>query len=445
LIKIPKKQLYNLYSSFASSRKSPSLKLILQSGLFLLIFIALPYSIALHAKNSIAILLIFYLLLAVSAYLIIKKFYGNKSGIALACQEIAEKINTLKEQIDKEIAVHRALEFKISRYNSLKDIIQQINVKFDLGYIKEDIVNTAFTKIARNQGVCLLYLVDAQHQRLRLEVARKQNPGLVIKAKEGDIFDKWVLRHSTSLLIEDIRKDFRFDIEKIGKEEKRHFSSLISSALVSENKMLGVLRLDNLEVQFFSQDDLRFLNTISDLGAVTLENLELFRATQELAIKDDLTSFYRKGYFLERLKEELNRSQVGKKEISLLMLDIDHFKEYNDRFGHIAGDIVLRSITHAISEFFKGHNILPCRFGGEEFCVLLPEIGKKDAFIMAERLRKIIAGKEIILRRQKTHVTVSIGVATYPLDATSEETLLHKADILLYRAKENGRDRVCST
>jgi diguanylate cyclase (GGDEF)-like protein len=179
------------------------------------------------------------------------------------------------------------------------------------------------------------------------------------------------------------------------------------------------------------------------LGAVALENSQLYQRTQDLAIRDSLTSLFTKGYFLERLKEECKRSLRHNKEFSLLMLDIDYFKNYNDKFGHTAGDTVLKILSQNIAELLKDLSPVISRFGGEEFCIILPNIGKKKAFSIAQKLREKIEKEKIILRRLETNVTVSIGVVTFPVDTADEIELLQKADRLMYQAKEKGRNRAC--
>jgi diguanylate cyclase (GGDEF)-like protein len=124
------------------------------------------------------------------------------------------------------------------------------------------------------------------------------------------------------------------------------------------------------------------------------------------------------------------------------MLDIDYFKNYNDKFGHTAGDIVLRSLSQNISSFLEEYTPVISRFGGEEFCIILPRIGKNKACTIAEQLRARIKNTKIILRRQKTQITVSIGVASCPADASEEEQLIYKADRAMYEAKQKGRNRV---
>jgi diguanylate cyclase (GGDEF)-like protein len=177
---------------------------------------------------------------------------------------------------------------------------------------------------------------------------------------------------------------------------------------------------------------------------VAIENAQLFQKTQELAIHDELTSLFSKAYFLERLKEECKRALRSQRPVSLLMLDIDYFKKYNDQFGHTAGDIVLRNLSLIISDSLKDLSSIASRFGGEEFCLLLPGLEKNKAVSLAESLRDKISKARVVLRRQETGITVSIGVAVFPGDAKDEEEIVLKADKALYKAKQAGRNRVAA-
>lgn len=420
------------------------LKIIFYIISFLFLYILLPVYLTIsQAHPSFRALFLFYLINILIVFYLVQKNSKRKYNLEYQTQNLQEKINILNDSNSHELKINSYLQAKIIRYNNLKKIIEEINRNLDLKYVADSLASIAFSLISNNRGVCVLYLVDNQTQKLSLFKTKKEDEQLVIKAKEGDIFDLWVLRHTTPLLIEDIKKDFRFDLDKFKTLDLRPLSSLISSPFISEQRFLGILRLDNAEALFYSQDDLRFLVTVCDLGAVALENSELFQRTQELAINDGLTSLYTKGFFLERLKEECNRGRRHSTVFSLLMLDIDFFKNYNDKFGHTAGDIVLKRISQNITESLKDLNPIISRFGGEEFCVVLPDIDKKKAFTIADALRKRIEKEKIILRRQETHITVSIGIAAFPFDATSEDELMQKSDKAMYEAKQRGRNQVC--
>jgi len=359
-------------------------------------------------------------------------------------QDLAEQLNMLTEKHGHQMRNHESLNQKIGRYNKLKDIIEEVNRSLDMQTIADKLTEIAFSLIGRGKGVCVLYLADSANQQLLIYKTKKEDRKLIIKAKEGDIFDAWVLRHAAPLVIEDIKSDFRFDLDKLKAEDARPIGSLISAPLISAHRFLGILRLDCAEPHFFTQDDLRLLAAISDFAAVAVENGELFQRTQDLAIHDELTTLYTKGYFLERLKEEYKRSVRQNRPLSLLMLDIDYFKNYNDKFGHSAGDIVLKVLSKTISEELKDLSPVISRFGGEEFCILISGLGVGDSIAIAEKLRKRIEGTKIVLRREETSITVSIGVATFPNDVKDEDELVIRADRAMYEAKQSGRNRVCS-
>lgn len=357
-------------------------------------------------------------------------------------EDIQEKINILEDANKKEIKNKGYLQVKIGRYDSLKEITEKVNHDLQPDSIANSLTEIAFSLIGNNKGVCILYNIDQQTHKPALFKTKKEDKGLVIKAKEGDVFDLWVLRHATPLFIEDIRKDFRFDLDKIKNQDERPVSSLISSPLMSEKRFLGILRIDNSNPGIYSQDDLRLLVTICDLGSVALENAELFQKTQDLAIHDELTGLYTKGYFLERLKEECRRSIRQNTAFALLMLDIDLFKNYNDKFGHTAGDIVLKNLSAKIVESLGNLNALVSRFGGEEFCIILPGVDRAKAFAIAENLRQEVSKLKIVLRRQETGITVSIGVANFPGDGSDEKEIIIRADRAMYEAKKGGRNKV---
>lgn len=384
----------------------------------------------------------FFLNLLIFWYLI-RRYNRKKHFLQSDIQGLQERVNLLNAENEKEALNTKALEQKIRRYHSLKQITEEIDRSLELENIGESVSYIVFSFIAKNKGSCIFYLIDNHSQKPALFKAKKENPDLIIKAKEGDILDFWVLRHASPLLIEDMRRDFRFDPARIENQHLRPVLSLISSPLVSEQKFLGILRLDNPLPNAYSQDDLRFLTAVCDLAAVAVENGQLFQRTRDLAIHDELTSLYTKAYFIERLSEECKRGMRQEASFSLLMMDIDHFKEYNDTFGHTCGDIVLKNLSHNMKSFFESYNAVVCRFGGEEFCAILPACDKDKAYRIAEEFRKNVAKAGIVLRKKETHIAVSIGVASFPQDAREAEELVLKADKAMYRAKQEGRNRVC--
>ncbi|MDD4953409.1 MAG: sensor domain-containing diguanylate cyclase [Candidatus Omnitrophica bacterium] len=428
--------------AFAKKILSSNIRLRILLALFFLVFLPVYITFIFKAR-AFPGLFLFYLINAGIIFYHFNKFSRQKYRLQSLSQDLREKMNILAVWNLQEKKYNLALHQKIERYNMLKDIVEQVNRDPSLDAVSESLLSFTSSLIPNNQGVCVLYLIDNGLAPEAFE-AKKENKGPGTRAKQGDIFDYWVLKHRAPLLIEDTGKDFRFDPDKLPKGKDRVVSSLMIAPLVSEHRFLGIMRLDNPQVNFYSQEDLRLLVKICDLGGAALENSQLFEKVQELATHDGLTKLFTKGYFLERLKDECARGSQDKTVNSVLMLDIDSFKDFNDKFGHAAGDIALKRISKAITfSLRKFKTAIISRFGGEEFCVMLTQIAKLEALGVAEELRRQIELKKIPLRNNPQGVTVSIGVASFPEDSQSEDELIQKADKAMYKAKQGGKNRVC--
>jgi diguanylate cyclase (GGDEF)-like protein len=193
----------------------------------------------------------------------------------------------------------------------------------------------------------------------------------------------------------------------------------------------------------FQSDEIEVLMTFAHFSAGALDNAELHARTAALAATDALTGLFNRRVFDVRLAEEVQRTRRFGQFFSLLLLDIDHFKRINDRHGHMFGDQVLRRLADVLRAQMREVDVV-ARFGGEEFVVVLPGTDATGAQQMAERLRASIAATDFAFGEQApVPVTVSVGTASFPEDAASGADLLAHADVALYQAKANGRNRVC--
>lgn len=368
---------------------------------------------------------------------------SKKSMVQLEREEYFEKANVLKADLEKEWQVIGAFRQKIIAYNQLKALVEKLSVSMSLEDTARTLCREVDALFGHGDSSIVVYVFDQQSGELRIICAERNGRIINIKSKRGDIFDRWVMKMLQPLYLEDTRNDFRFDRDKIDDEEVRAIRCLLSVPLMVHNRPVGILRMDSPIAERFVKEDLRFLKTIGDVAAVAVENALLFDRVEELAIKDGLTGLYLRRYFLERFDEEMSRHSRKEKEMSFIMVDLDHFKKYNDTFGHAAGDMVLKNLARVLQKVFAMPGNLIGRYGGEEFCVLLPECGPKEVFELAERLVKAVEEEEIVLRREKTHITVSVGVASFPASAKTREELIEKADQALYQAKHKGRNRAC--
>ena len=364
--------------------------------------------------------------------------------ISVLKEEYFEKANLLKVELRHEWETIASLRLKITHYAHLKELTEKLSLCLNLEDTSAALSAEVSKLFDHKEVTVILYLFHSTTGELGISSSQKGQMQVNLKAKKGDIFDQFVVKTLHPLIVEDVHADFRFDLDKIDAQDKRQLRSLISTPLIAGEKTLGILRLDSAVARQFSTDDLRFLRTIADLASIAIENAQLYERLETMAIKDGLTGLYLRRHMLERLGEEISRKMHQGSDLSFLMIDLDRFKKYNDSFGHMAGDIVLKTIAQILEEHFRQPTEMVCRYGGEEFCVLLPDCPKSKAFVLANELRGKIEAREIILRRQKTHVTVSIGVAAFPKDASGRDDLIFKADEALYQAKETGRNKVCA-
>jgi len=206
--------------------------------------------------------------------------------------------------------------------------------------------------------------------------------------------------------------------------------------LRAKEKKLGVLLFKGLE----GKDKEKFA-ILAHQFALALRRLKLYKDIETLAITDGLTGVYTRRYFIERFEEEIDRSGLRKSPLSFLMIDADHFKAVNDQYGHLTGDVVLKEIANMIQENVREIDVVG-RFGGEEFCVVLPDTDQDGSRVVAERIRKSVEKRVIKAYDSTLRITISIGLAIYPSDGKLVEELMDKADWALYRAKSQGRNCV---
>ena len=162
---------------------------------------------------------------------------------------------------------------------------------------------------------------------------------------------------------------------------------------------------------------------------------------EQMAYRDQLTGLRNYRFFSNRLPEELQRAKRYRHQLSLVMLDIDHFKKFNDTHGHQAGNVALQYLARVVDEALRETDVV-ARYGGEEFAIILPETTKRLANELAERVRANVEAGPVRLGEHHHRLTVSLGVATFPRDASSWQTLVEVADKALYKSKQDGRDRV---
>lgn len=219
----------------------------------------------------------------------------------------------------------------------------------------------------------------------------------------------------------------------------------VTVPLKAKDKVVGVILADNLFTKkTIPKDDTRTLTMFANHAGLAIENSRLYEQTVYESNTDTLTRLWNHGYFQFLLTEELKKAYEGKYPLSLVMFDIDNFKNYNDSMGHQMGDQILREVARILKTTCDGKGSVS-RYGGEEFAVILPNMDKNAAGETAENLRKAIEGypfkgQEV---QPTKNLTISGGLSTYPEDALDKEKLIYLADMALYEAKRAGRNKAC--
>ncbi|MBU1863760.1 MAG: sensor domain-containing diguanylate cyclase [Candidatus Omnitrophica bacterium] len=357
---------------------------------------------------------------------------------AVDVEKTVEEKNILEEGLTGKAQALEAFLHSYTDYSNLSRVIDEFSSTLSLEKLCNLIVNNTLSVIGKGELI-LLYLVDLDENSLSLTASKSIDKKRRKEIKKGDIFDQWVLKNRQQLLVKDITKDVRFD-EHLS-NMKGEFKSLIITPLIYESRIVGTLHINSEKGDIFTTDDLRVLSIIGNIASAALSNAFLYQKTEELAIKDSLTGLFVHRYFKERLQEEYKRALLTNSSLTLLMGDLDDFKIYNDRYGHVAGDIILKRVSALFMSVIKGSGFI-ARYGGEEIAVLLPRTTKGEGIRIARKIRQVVEREKFELRGMDTSITMSMGVANIPRDTLDCEELIHAADKYLYEAKKRGKNQV---
>lgn len=219
----------------------------------------------------------------------------------------------------------------------------------------------------------------------------------------------------------------------------REAASRMCIPLISFGQILGVLVLDSDQKSAFSPSDSQPLESVADICATAIQNAYYVERVRQLAYLDGLTGIFNRRYFEQRIEEELERGLRFGTGLAVIMIDIDQFKRINDEFGHLLGDEVLRQVSSIFHHELRKIDI-SCRYGGEEFAILLSQVNSTEALIVAEKLRVLVEGWQF--PGVPRTVTISAGIASFGEHGTTRDELVKEADAALYVAKQAGRNRV---
>ncbi len=335
-------------------------------------------------------------------------------------EERIEKLEILSSENSKKRADLESscngLKERIFRYSQLSSFLDELSPSLNLNEIQKRI-EINIRKFFGGMG------------DIKVQLRIFSNEGVLQKR---DPLDQWIYERRIPLLIEDCRNDPR-------SSQKGRAGSLVMTPLEKGTEIIGVLEVNTAQSYFWKEEDLRFFANITHMISLAATNALLYEKVESLAIRDSLTGLYVKYRLKERLEEEFFRASPTQSPLSLILYDIDHFKEVNDRWGHTVGDEVLEKVSNLILKSTRETDFC-ARFGGEEIAILMPLTTGENALLIADRIRNKIMGLKF--GNESLSITISGGVSTLKNEILKAEDLVLWADKALYQAKNSGRNRV---
>ena len=339
--------------------------------------------------------------------------------------------------------LNRNLKEQADRLAVLYEISKIISSTLKTDDLLELIFNQLTQVIISDTYFVALYLPETHEFEIRILFDRgKRYPTTIVDANKG--VSSWIVEHHKPLLIKDMRKDLeKLSIKPVLVGEKKLSRSWLGVPLLLDEELIGILAVTSYEPYVFNEDDQLLMEQISQQAVLSIQNARLYEEAERQAKLDPLTGVSNHKHFIETLYRETDDAIANMAPLSLIMLDIDHFKLYNDTYGHMIGDEVLRLTVQAVRSHIKKTDAVG-RWGGEEFGIVLPNATITQANMIANRIRRTLSELPLFDVKGETvpKPTISQGIGNIPDHTTDADDLVVIADRALYRAKERGRDQV---
>ncbi|MFZ5564959.1 MAG: diguanylate cyclase [Thermodesulfobacteriota bacterium] len=359
-------------------------------------------------------------------------------------RQLARELEDLKTRYDKLVESNSSLNERVLELYTLYNVSRTLSTSLHVTDLFEVVIGLIGEALNVDQ-YCLMFL-DDELQKLQIRASHGL-PETVTRHAEIKVTDGVsgrVVSEGRPILINDIsREKSFFYFPGSGMKQGSYLGVPLKN---QEGVIIGVLNAHKPTPNGFLTSDLRLFTAVAENVAIAVSNAMTLQQTRELIRKDELTGLYNRRYFFERFEREVYRSRRYGRTISLLMIDIDHFKEYNDSYGHLRGDRVLKTMARLFEASLRKIDVV-ARYGGEEFLVLLPETSRENAILVGEKLRRAVEAvdfNEDDPRLGACSMTITVGVAAIPDDANEPLIALDLADKALYMGKAQGRNQVCA-
>ncbi|MGA9567334.1 MAG: sensor domain-containing diguanylate cyclase [Candidatus Korobacteraceae bacterium] len=320
------------------------------------------------------------------------------------------------------------------------DVAKALTSTLDL----DTILQTIMEKMAAyfEPATWSLIMIDESSQEpyFAASVGRGAEGLAALRMSDGSTLTEWVIAHGETLAIENINNDGGIDPASRRKSFEG-IGPVVCVPVRTAGKILGVIQLVNIDMQVYTGSKL-LLQTLTDYAAIAIENARAVHRIQELSITDDCTGLYNARHLFTVIGEELHRSARFGYEFTLLFLDLDHFKRVNDEHGHLFGSKVLAEVGECLRENLRLVDAA-FRYGGDEFAILLPQTSREAGLRVARRIFEVFHSRPWLPNENfRIDLRASIGIATYPADASTPQGIVQRADEMMYAVKQAGRDNI---
>ncbi len=422
---------------------------IVLSVIFLIVLIIYSVSIiALAVEQNIdALIISLYIISLLSYSLLLYKFQVKyiefKATDNLAIETLETECTAMKNQYKAEEIKNISLLKELEKMEEISNIAFTAGLLNDFNELFENIVE-ATAEILEEKNV-LISVYNEKENKFEIKYFKGYN-GNNIAGMYTDNVDLWIRDSKLPVLIKDVEKETKIKIRRYSDffEPK----SIIASPIYFNNEVIGVLRIESELPYVYSNEELRILDYITDITSIAYDNLYYFKEVERLAITDGLTGLYVHNYFISKLEDEINRFFIAHSKVSLIMVDVDDFKIYNDKYGHQFGDKVLKLVANIIKNSIRDIDF-PARYGGDEFVIILPETDLKGAQLVASRLfdtmvhnETQIFDDELKKNLKNDPLSVSIGVGTFKEKYKNLNRFISEVDKYLYKAKNTGKHKI---
>lgn len=360
--------------------------------------------------------------------------------------DLARANEELREEIDRREETEKALRAAYDQLARTRDELEETVAKrtAELRRRADELQALQSATVALLTSLDLEELLPEILQAVRSAIPAAEEGNLFLT--EAGIEDVPPYLHPVVLIGQPMLRDDLLDggagAQETGEPEiTKDIRSLIAAPLMLEGRCIGVLSLTASQSQVFTPRDLGLLSSFAATTTAAIRNAKLYDEVQRQSITDQLTGLYNRRGLFALSEHEIELARRNKRRPSVILFDIDHFKQVNDTFGHGVGDEVLRELAARVRESIRSIDIL-ARYGGEEFAILVPDTSLNNARDLAERLRQKVAAAPFPTYRGPIPVTISLGVVEATSTRLDLAELLVLADAALYRAKQNGRNRV---